>query len=713
MARLDGLMSNLTWKAAHGNNPRMFAAGAVDHTPLVKIYGMAQCTGDLGGDDCYSCLDRAVAYIPTYWGRKQGGQAILWSCFVRFESAIFYNVHAVEIAMSSSPALAPVPAPGDGSPNYSNHSSKGSTDAATGTGISQTVRTALLVSVPVAVTLLVFMFVAVLTYKKNRKPYRRVWVASNMKRLSATSEQGQAEMKNEIVLVAKLQHKNLVRLLGFCMEQDENLLVYELLSNKSLNKFLYGPTRKELSWAQRYKIIKGIGRGLLYLHEDSRLKIIHRDLKPGNILLDVDMNPKISDFGLAKLFNVDSSVKYTIHQAGTYGYMAPEYVLNGIFSAKSDVFSYGVLVLEVVTCRRPSEELLKFVWRHWRQENVPPLLESCPTDEHGQREMLRCIHIGLLCVQDDPELRPRMADVDLMLKSHFMTLVAPTEPVFAATGQRPRVAANEPSINKVSISDPTLDPPPRSIRHCEGRAPLQILVLAAPLPDLLPPRASGHPAPRSTGSVGVQERERGSISGRVGSVTTREAIHHHPASPQGRPIARSGRPITGSGHSITGSGRSPPPPTRGVGGEEAKERVARPRRASRLMERRCRLLAPPWAPSSSRHPGPPPPRVTPDHRLLAHQATAPPWTAIARIYKRRRRRWPMEKRCGGGRSRRQRPGEKQATERRGRGGAGRRLEGEGGRSWQLGEGETYAVARREKMKEALGFLFFYSYSRPY
>ncbi|KAK3138407.1 hypothetical protein QOZ80_5AG0368540 [Eleusine coracana subsp. coracana] len=505
MTRLDGLMSNLTRKAAHGN-PRMFAAGAVDHTPLVKIYGMAQCTGDLGGDDCYSCLDRAAAYIPTYWGRKQGGQAILWSCFVRFESAIFYNVHAAEIAMSSSPALAPVPAPGDGSPNYSNHSSQGSTDAATGAGMSQTVRTALLASVPVTVTMLVLMFVAVLTCKKNRKPYRHVRVASNrlgdeetgslepfqydlstlraatdnfseqnklgqggfgpvykgilqngkniaVKRLSATSEQGQAEMKNEIVLVAKLQHKNLVRLLGFCMEQDENLLVYEFLSNKSLNKILYGPTRQELSWAQRYKIIKGIGRGLLYLHEDSRLKIVHRDLKPGNILLDVDMNPKIADFGLAKLFHIDSSVKNTIHQAGTYGYMAPEYILNGIFSAKSDVFSFGVLVLEVITGRRPSEDLLKFVWRHWRQGNVTPLLESCQANEHEQQEMLRCIHIGLLCIQDDPELRPPMGDVGLMLNSPSMALDAPTEPIFATTSERPKVVAPELSISKASISD--------------------------------------------------------------------------------------------------------------------------------------------------------------------------------------------------------------------------------------------------------------------
>ncbi|XP_060969145.1 cysteine-rich receptor-like protein kinase 43 isoform X2 [Cannabis sativa] len=175
-----------------------------------------------------------------------------------------------------------------------------------------------------------------------------------VKRLSHSSNQGRKEFTNEAKLLARVQHRNVVNLLGYCTHGEEKLLVYEYVSNESLDKLLFkSKKRDDLDWKRRYEIICGVARGLLYLHEDSHNCIIHRDIKASNILLDEKWIPKIADFGMARLFPEDQTHVNT-RVAGTNGYMAPEYVMHGHLSVKADVFSFGVLVLELITGQRNS-----------------------------------------------------------------------------------------------------------------------------------------------------------------------------------------------------------------------------------------------------------------------------------------------------------------------------------------------------------------------
>ncbi|QCD79183.1 interleukin-1 receptor-associated kinase 4 [Vigna unguiculata] len=375
------------------------------------FFGFAQCVPYLSKENCRKCLRDAMDFLQTCARGKIGGRVIYPSCIVRYDHYLFFplprggeeistELNSLQFELST----------------IQEATNKFSDDNKIGEG----------------------GFGAV---------YKGVFsngLEIAVKRLKKNSSQGATEFKKEVLLISKLQHRNLVRLLGFCVQRNEKILIYEFVHNESLDYYLFSPqNHRKLSWSERYEIIRGIARGILYLHEDSHLNIIHCDLKPSNILLDNKMNAKISDFGLARIISIDQMQGNTSIISGTYGYMSPEYAMLGQFSMKSDVFSFGVIILEIISGKRnvdgngkDLDDLLSHAWKKWKKNRVLELLDPSLQHSFSETEINKCVQIGLLCVQGNPDQRPIMAKIAFYFSCDQLgKLPLPQEPAFFMRGK--------------------------------------------------------------------------------------------------------------------------------------------------------------------------------------------------------------------------------------------------------------------------------------
>ncbi|XP_059633698.1 cysteine-rich receptor-like protein kinase 3 [Cornus florida] len=442
------LMKNLSVEGPKNDG---FFVGSVNRGNL-SVYGLAQCWEYVNGSACEHCLAKSVSNISSCLP-MEGGRVLNAGCYMRYSTQKFYNNSAS------------VASDGDGG------------DSRLAVILASTSAASAFVLTVAAV----FFFMRKKVVKKRREEkqlgallatvnksklnisYETLERATNyfhdsnklgqggsgsvykgilpdgqtvaVKRLFFNTKQWVDHFFNEVNLISDIHHPNLVKLLGCSITGPESLLVYEYVPNQSLLDYLFVKKNVQpLGWEVRFNIILGTAEGLAYLHEESELRIIHRDIKLSNVLLDENLMPKIADFGLARLFPEDKTHISTAI-AGTLGYMAPEYIVRGKLTEKADVYSFGVLLIEVVCGKRTNSfsqnsfSILEMVWNLYGTGRLCEAVDPSLDGKYQAEAASTLLQVGLLCVQASAELRPSMSIVVKMLTSNH-EIPQPKQPPF-------------------------------------------------------------------------------------------------------------------------------------------------------------------------------------------------------------------------------------------------------------------------------------------
>ncbi|XP_057824052.1 cold-responsive protein kinase 1 [Cryptomeria japonica] len=466
----------------------LFAAQSRKDASNTTIYGLAWCLKSVGEQGCKECLTVAQTNIANCFPRLEG-RAVDVGCSLRYATYSFFSDNATtDLAQFSS----------------------------TGSKVSSTVW---IIIVVVGTVIIITILISLILFRQRlltyfRRPperqvntetatelrgpvdfdYKALRKATNnfspenkigeggfgqvykgtlkngkivaVKKLTLNqSARAIAEFESEVKLVSNVHHRNLVRLLGCCKQGPERLLVYEYMSNTSLDRILFGESEKILTWQERFNIILGTARGLAYLHEDFHVCIIHRDIKSSNILLDETLQAKIADFGLARLLPGSRS-HLTTRTAGTLGYTAPEYAIHGQLTEKADTYSFGVVVLELITGRKSidlkqppeMEYLLEWVWKQYESGNILSVVDKRMEKEevYNEEEILKVLKLALLCIQASVVDRPSMSQVVAMLVSGTdVDYRKPFQPAFVGVGNRIR-GEHSSSVSGSSQSNATI-----------------------------------------------------------------------------------------------------------------------------------------------------------------------------------------------------------------------------------------------------------------